>query len=95
MNALIMLKYACRQGRDVPDPLVKVFDLRTMRSLPPVPFSANPAFVSVMPKKPSTIAITSSQGLINIVDVADLSSPHAFYQVIVFFARHAQLTYVK
>ncbi|KAJ7184324.1 ubiquitin carboxyl-terminal hydrolase-domain-containing protein [Mycena filopes] len=67
-----------RQSRPFPDPLVKVYDLRTMRPLPPIPFSSTPAFINVLPKRPSTIAVTSNQGLINIVDVSTAASE--FYQ---------------
>ncbi|KAF9001875.1 ubiquitin carboxyl-terminal hydrolase-domain-containing protein [Cyathus striatus] len=70
-----------RHSRPFPDPLVKVYDLRTMRPLPPIPFSSGPAFIRAVPKRPSTIAIVSSQGLINIVDVSLPSAPSEFYQL--------------
>ncbi|KAF7359264.1 PAN2-PAN3 deadenylation complex catalytic subunit PAN2 [Mycena sanguinolenta] len=68
-----------RQARPFPDPLVKVYDLRTMRPLPPIPFSSTPAFINILPKRPSTIVVTSNQGLINIVDVSTAGSE--FYQL--------------
>lgn len=70
-----------RQSRPFPDPLVKVYDLRTMRPLPPVPFSAGPAFINALPKSSSTVAVTSNQGLINIVDVSNPNTASEFYQV--------------
>lgn len=70
-----------RRSRPFPDPLVKVYDLRTMRSLPPIPFSSGPALLHVLPKQPSTVAIVSTQGLINIVDVSDPQAISEFYQV--------------
>jgi PAB-dependent poly(A)-specific ribonuclease subunit 2 len=70
-----------RQSRPFPDQLVKVYDMRTMRPLPPVAFSAGPAFVNVLPRRPSTIVITSNQGLINIVDVSNASMASEFHQV--------------
>ncbi|KAF9456453.1 ubiquitin carboxyl-terminal hydrolase-domain-containing protein [Collybia nuda] len=70
-----------RQSRPYPDPLVKVYDLRTMRPLPPIPFSSGPAFIQVLPKRPSTIAVISSEGLINIVDVSDPTATSEFYQL--------------
>ncbi|KAF5324935.1 hypothetical protein D9611_004584 [Ephemerocybe angulata] len=60
-----------RQSRPYPDPLVKVYDLRTMRALPPIPFSSGPAFIHVLPKRTSSIVVASMQGLVNIVDASD------------------------
>jgi hypothetical protein len=70
-----------RQSRPIPDQLVKVYDMRTMRPLPPVAFSAGPAFINVLPKRSSTIVIASSQGLINVVDVSNASTASEFHQV--------------
>ncbi|KAF9265751.1 hypothetical protein L218DRAFT_859665 [Marasmius fiardii PR-910] len=69
------------QSHPFPDPLVKVYDLRNMRALPPIPFSASPAFVSVVPNRSSSIAIASNQGLINIVDVTNPGAVNEFYQL--------------
>ncbi|KAF8894503.1 ubiquitin carboxyl-terminal hydrolase-domain-containing protein [Infundibulicybe gibba] len=69
-----------RQSRPFPDPLVKIYDLRTMRPLPPIPFSSGPAFIQVLPRRPSTIAIISNQGLINIVDASNPATGE-FYQL--------------
>ncbi|KAG6850532.1 hypothetical protein H0H93_012148 [Arthromyces matolae] len=69
-----------RQSRPFPDPLVKIYDLRTMRSLPPIAFSSGPAFLQVLPKRASTIAIVSSQGLVNVVDILNPTASE-FYQL--------------
>jgi PAB-dependent poly(A)-specific ribonuclease subunit 2 len=69
-----------RQGRPFPDPLVKVYDTRNMRPLPPVPFSAGPGFIDLLPRRTSTIVITSVLGLVNVVDVSNVSNTE-FYQV--------------
>ena len=69
-----------RQGRPYPDPLVKIYDLRNMKALPPIPFSAGPAFINRFPNRPSTLAITSNQGLVQIVDTTNPTS-NEFYQV--------------
>ena len=76
------LRYYSRHSRPFPDPLVKVWDVRTMRALTPVPFSAGPAFITVLPRRSASIVVTSNQGLINIVDVS--SSASEFYQVLPF-----------
>lgn len=70
-----------RQSRPIPDPLVKVYDLRTMRALPPMPFSSNPAFINVLPKRSSSIAVVSDQGLIHVMDASNISAASEFYQV--------------
>ncbi|KAJ7581374.1 ubiquitin carboxyl-terminal hydrolase-domain-containing protein [Mycena floridula] len=80
-NFVCTIGLSMRQGRPFPDPLVKVYDLRNMRALPPIPFSSGPAFINVVPQRSSTIAIGSSQGLINIVDVINPSAPNEFYQL--------------
>ncbi|RPD59176.1 hypothetical protein L226DRAFT_488705 [Lentinus tigrinus ALCF2SS1-7] len=69
-----------RQGRPYPDPLVKIYDLRNMKALTPIPFSAGPAFINRFPNRPSTLAITSNQGLVQIVDTANPTS-NEFYQL--------------
>ncbi|KAJ7789389.1 ubiquitin carboxyl-terminal hydrolase-domain-containing protein [Mycena olivaceomarginata] len=80
----IMAHYSGVQGlqttaRPFPDPLVKVYDLRMMRPLPPIPFSSTPAFINILPKRPATVVVTSNQGLVNIVDVSTAASE--FYQL--------------
>jgi hypothetical protein len=74
-----VIRSRLRQSRPFPDPLVKVYDLRTMRPLPPLPFSDGPSFISTLPKKDSSVVVVSNQGLINIVDVSNPSA-NEFYQ---------------
>ncbi|KAK7449653.1 poly(A)-specific ribonuclease [Stygiomarasmius scandens] len=80
-NFVFTIGLSLRQGRPFPDPLVKVYDLRNLRPLPPVPFSSSPAFINVVPKRSSSVAVTSNQGLINIVDATNLSVAPEFYQL--------------
>lgn len=70
-----------RQSRPFPDPLVKVYDLRTMTALPPIPFSAGPAFIHAIPTRTSSLVVISNQGLINVVDASNSSASNEFYQV--------------
>ncbi|KAG9318200.1 ubiquitin carboxyl-terminal hydrolase-domain-containing protein [Chiua virens] len=69
-----------RHGHDFPDPLVKVYDLRNLKPLPPVPFSDGPAFINLLPKQSSSLVITSAQGLVNVVDVSDTNTS-GFYHI--------------
>lgn len=80
-NFIFTIGLGERQSRPYPDPLVKVYDLRTMGPLPPIPFSSGPAFIHVLPKRPSTVAAVSNQGLINIVDVLNPAAASEFYQL--------------
>ena len=69
-----------RQSRPFPDPLVKVYDIRTMTPLPPIAFSAGPAFIHAIPTRTSSLVVVSNQGLINVVDASN-SASNEFYQV--------------
>ncbi|KAH9857626.1 ubiquitin carboxyl-terminal hydrolase-domain-containing protein [Lenzites betulinus] len=63
-----------RQGRPYPDPLVKIYDLRTLKALPPIPFAAGPAFITRFPNRSTTLAVTSGQGLVQILDTTNPST---------------------
>ncbi|KAI0059101.1 PAB-dependent poly-A-specific ribonuclease subunit PAN2 [Artomyces pyxidatus] len=80
-NFVYTIGWGLRQGRPIPDPLVKLYDLRSMRPLPPVPFPAGPAFLNMLPRRSSSLVVTSNQGLINIVDTSDPSNASEFYQL--------------
>lgn len=74
-----------RQAHPFPDPLVKVYDLRNMRALPPISFAASPAFINVVPNRSATIAVTSNSGSISIVDASNFGGiSNDFSQVNVF-----------
>lgn len=60
------------------DPLVNVYDLRTMRALSPIPFSAGASFVKFHPKLPNIIIIASTTGQIQFVDMYDLLEVHLY-----------------
>ncbi|THH31551.1 hypothetical protein EUX98_g2646 [Antrodiella citrinella] len=80
-NFIFTIGAGIRQGRPFPDPLVKVYDIRTMRPLPPVPFSGGgPSFLDRLPNRSSTIIVTSSEGLVNVVDVSNPADSE-FYQL--------------
>lgn len=60
------------------DPLVNIFDLRTMRPLSPVPFSAGASFVRFHPKLPNIIIIASTTGQIQFIDMYDSLEVHLY-----------------
>lgn len=83
---LILFSLVCSQSRPFPDPLVKVYDLRNMRALPPISFTASPAFINIIPNRSSTLAVTSNDGNISIVDAANLGGlANEFSQVLSCF----------
>ncbi|KAI0811211.1 PAB-dependent poly-A-specific ribonuclease subunit PAN2 [Irpex lacteus] len=79
-NFICSIGLGVRQGRPFPDPLVKLYDNRNMRPLPPIPFAAGPAFIELLPKQAGTIVVTSPQGLVNVVDVTNVTNTE-FYQL--------------
>ncbi|KAF8201644.1 ubiquitin carboxyl-terminal hydrolase-domain-containing protein [Pholiota molesta] len=79
-NFLFSIGMGERHSRPFPDPLVKVYDLRTMRPMPPIPFSAGPAFIHTIPNRTSSLVVISNQGLINVVDASN-SASNEFYQL--------------
>lgn len=80
-NYVFTIGMSERQSRPYPDSLVKVYDLRTMRALPPIPFSSGPAFIQVIPKRTCSVAVASMQGLINVVDASDPAAAGEFHQL--------------
>ncbi|KIK13823.1 hypothetical protein PISMIDRAFT_17728 [Pisolithus microcarpus 441] len=80
-NFFFTIGRSLRRGHEFPDPLVKVYDLRSMRPLPPIPFSEGPSFINLLPKHSSSLVVTSAQGLVNVVDVSDATNASGFYQV--------------
>ncbi|TPX36525.1 hypothetical protein SmJEL517_g01378 [Synchytrium microbalum] len=70
-----------RAGAHVREPLVKIYDLRTMRALPPVSFTARASFLRFLPKLSSTALIGSSNGQFQICDVMNNSAAIQFYHL--------------
>ncbi|KAF8628478.1 hypothetical protein AX15_003989 [Amanita polypyramis BW_CC] len=80
-NFILTIGLGERQSRPFPDPLVKIYDMRTMRPLQPIPFSSGPTFIQLLPKRSSSVVVASNQGLINIVDASNPSSSSEFHQL--------------
>lgn len=60
---------------------MKVYDIRTLRPLAPIPFPAGPAFINLDPTRDSSIVLTSDTGLIQVVDATDPSVPPQTHSV--------------
>ncbi|KAG8872977.1 poly(A)-specific ribonuclease [Tulasnella sp. 331] len=80
-NQIFTCGWGFRQSRPHPDPLVKVYDIRSLKPLPPIPFAQGPAHVSVHPRKSSSLVITSAEGLVNIVDLSNPVSGQEYQQL--------------
>ncbi|KAJ1558515.1 poly(A)-specific ribonuclease [Nowakowskiella sp. JEL0078] len=80
-NTLITCGYGLRSGQMLVEPLVKVFDLRTMKTLPPISFSTVPQFLKFHPKLTSTIYISSQTGQFQSCDLTNPNHNVEFYQI--------------
>ncbi|PWY98088.1 hypothetical protein BCV70DRAFT_202263 [Testicularia cyperi] len=80
-NTVYSVGWTVRQGHPVPEPLVKVHDLRTMRALVPIPFAApgGPALLAIHPKVSSTVVVSAPSGQFQIVDIANPGEARLFY----------------
>ncbi|WFD29088.1 poly(A)-specific ribonuclease [Malassezia sp. CBS 17886] len=69
-NLVYSIGWTLRQGHRVPEPLIKVHDLRTMQALMPIPMTApgGPARLAVHPKRSSMLAVATPQAQFQLVD---------------------------
>ncbi len=58
-----------QQGNYMLDPLVNVFDLKNMTSMPPLPFPAGAAYVRMHPRMSTTSIVMSHMGQMHVVDL--------------------------
>ena len=69
-NFLVTCGWSPRQNYgSILDPLAKVFDLKTLMPLPPVPFHGGAAYVRMHPRMLSTGIIASRSGQLQFVDI--------------------------
>ncbi len=72
---IVTCGYALRQGQSyMLDPLVNVFDLKNMVTLPPIPFPAGAAYVRMHPKMSTTSIVVSQLGQMHIVDLMNVNT---------------------
>lgn len=65
----------------VMDPIVKMYDIRTMKSLAPIAFPSGPSFLRFHPKFSSTLFVTSLMGQVQICDIGGANMNDKFFQV--------------
>lgn len=61
------------------DTMAKVFDLKSMKQLPPISFQAGAAFVQIHPKMSTTSVIGSRNGQLQIVDIMNPNTSNLYY----------------
>ena len=72
---IVTCGYSLRQQQSyMLDPLVNVFDLKNMTSLPPIPFPAGAAYVRMHPKMSTTSIVMSQLGQMHIVDLMNVNT---------------------
>lgn len=72
-NLVYSIGWTLRQGHRVPEPMIKVHDVRSLQALVPVPMTApgGPAFLAIHPKRASILAVASPQAQFQVVDTHD------------------------
>ena len=72
---IVTCGYSLRQQQTyILDPLVNVFDLKNLTSLPPIPFPAGAAFVRMHPRMSTTSIVVSQIGQMHIVDLMNVNT---------------------
>ncbi|KAK4943503.1 poly(A)-specific ribonuclease [Elasticomyces elasticus] len=67
---LVTCGFSVRQlGVPIVDPLANVYDLKSLTSLPPIPFHAGAAYVRMHPKLQTTSFVASQTGQMQVVDL--------------------------
>ncbi|KAH6566063.1 hypothetical protein BASA50_010163 [Batrachochytrium salamandrivorans] len=72
-NTMATCGFSTRDGTLLADRLVKLYDIRTMRLLPPISFSSSPEYLRFHPRQPSLLYIMSKTGAIQICDTMSQS----------------------
>ncbi|KAK9473883.1 ubiquitin carboxyl-terminal hydrolase-domain-containing protein [Dipodascopsis tothii] len=67
-NVLLTCGHTYRGSAYLLDPLLNIYDLRTLRPQPPVPFPAGAGFVRLHPKMSTTCVVSSLAGQMQILD---------------------------
>lgn len=72
---IVTCGYSLRQQQSyMLDPLVNVFDLKRMISLPPIPFPAGAAYVRMHPRMSTTSIVVSQLGQMHLVDLMNVNT---------------------
>ena len=82
---IVTCGYSLRQQQNyVLDALVHVFDLKNLKSLPPIPFPAGAAFVRMHPRMLTTSIVVTQYGQMHVVDLMNPNAANNVRQANVF-----------
>lgn len=73
---VVTVGYTLRQSLALPDPFLKLHDVRFLRPLSPIPFPSPPALVKFHPKLSSTVLVLSAEGRGQMLDLKNLVNGH-------------------
>lgn len=73
--------YSQRGNAYIPDPYVKMYDMRMFRPLAPAQFPAGPFLLKFHPRFTSTLVVASQMGTMQLFDVTKSVPPLTLYQV--------------
>nr|KAJ3418423.1 poly(A)-specific ribonuclease [Polyrhizophydium stewartii] len=68
-STLVTCGFFVRNGSPMVDPLVKIYDMRMMRPLAPIPFAAGASFVRFNPRIPTLVFSFAQSGKMQICDI--------------------------
>ncbi|GAA6000190.1 hypothetical protein JCM10207_007897 [Rhodosporidiobolus poonsookiae] len=77
-NYVVTVGYTMRQGLPLPDPFLKLHDVRYLRPLTPIPFPTPPAFVRFHPRLSGNVVVASSDGRVQSLDLKDVGKSSVF-----------------
>ncbi|KAJ3104577.1 poly(A)-specific ribonuclease [Phlyctochytrium planicorne] len=80
-NTLVTCGFSVRGEHMIIEPMIKLYDIRTMKSLPPIPFPNGPYFLKFHPLLKSTLFTSSQTGHLQICDIESPSSNVQFFQL--------------
>ena len=91
-NFLVTCGYSPRpQQGFMPDPLANVFDLKTLKPLPPIPFHAGAAYVRMHPKMSTTGIVASQTGQMQVVDLMNPNTVNVRQAVVSSYLTNLEL----
>ncbi|CDK24431.1 unnamed protein product [Kuraishia capsulata CBS 1993] len=78
-NILLSCGFTKRQDKFLADPLVNVYDIRSLRPLAPIPFPPGAFQVRLHPTLPSAAIIASQTGQIHVVDIYNSANVQLYH----------------
>ncbi|KAJ3140255.1 poly(A)-specific ribonuclease [Geranomyces variabilis] len=78
-NIMVTCGFSARAGKLAADKMIKVWDIRTMRALAPIPFPSVPNYLRFHPRLSSTVVAAAQNGQFQISNAANTAEA-SFYQ---------------